>query len=124
MKIKEILTEGGTGSLTDGVKHTLARTYVLPNLTNSDFYLQYRMGVALAAAQGRHDEDFDSTSTFGENMTISNYTTADEEIMHRALKLMGKPLGNARQISTDNSEEASDTNKISPVLPKGPVKRK
>lgn len=124
MKIKEILNEGGTGSLTDGVRHTLARTYVLPNLKNSDFYLQYRMGVALAAAQGRHNDTFDAVSTFGENMTISNYTTADEEIMKSALKLMGKELGTARQISTDSSEEAQDTNKLSPVVPKGPVKRK
>lgn len=124
MKIKEILNEGGTGSLTDGVRHTLARTYVLPNLKNSDFYLQYRMGVALAAAQGRHDETFDTVSTFGENMTISNYTTADEEIMHLALKLMGNPLGKAQRISTDDSEEAKDTNIVSPMLPKGPIKRK
>lgn len=123
MKIKEILTESGTGSLIDGVKHTLGRTYVLPNLTNSDFYLQYRMGVALAAAQSDYNTKFDSASTFGENMVISNYTPAEEEIMKLALKLMGNPLGKAKQVSTDSSEEATDTNKVSPMLPKGPIKR-
>lgn len=113
MKIKEILSEGGTGSLTTGVARAMPTTWELPELKNQDPYLQYRMGMALASA--RSGEHLDTESAFGENMSIVGYTEADNETVKLALKLLGKPYADgARSISTTKSEEAPDVNKSSP----------
>lgn len=117
MKIKEILSEGGTGSLTTGVARAMPTTWELPNLTNQDPYLQYRMGLAMANARsGKH---LDTDSAFGENMSIIGYTDADNETVKLALKQMGqKYASGARSISTQKSEEATDVYKSSPVATK------
>lgn len=114
MKINEILTEGGTGSLTTGVARAMPTTWELPNLNNQDPYLQYRMGLALANARaGQH---LDTESAFGENMSIVGYTEADNETVKLALKQIGsKYAKGARSISTTKSEEAPDVNTSSPT---------
>lgn len=117
MKIKEILSEGGTGSLTTGVARAMPTTWELPALPNQDPYLQYRMGLAMADA--RSGEPFDSQSAFGENMSIIGYTDADNETVKLALKRMGPEYAKgARSISTKKSEEATDVNKTSPTAAK------
>jgi len=117
MKIKEILSEGGTGSLTTGVARAMPTTWELPGLPNQDPYLQYRMGLAMADA--RSGEPFDSQSAFGENMSIIGYTDADNETVKLALKRMGPEYAKgARSIATRKSEEATDVNKISPMATK------
>jgi len=114
MKINEILTEGGTGSLTTGAARAMPTTWELPNLPNQDPYLQYRMGLAMATA--RSNEPFHTASAFGENMSIVGYTDADDETVKLALKKMGQPYSKgAKSISTKKSEEAPDVNKTSAV---------
>ena len=114
MKIKEILSEGGTGSLTKAVARAMPTTWELPGLPNQDPYLQYRMGLAMA--NSRSDEPFDDQSAFGENMSIVGYTDADNETVKLALKRMGAPYSDgAHSISTRKSEEATDVNKTSPT---------
>ena len=117
MKIKEIINEGGTGSLSHAAAKALPSTVVLPDLQNQDAYLQYRMGLALAAARtGMTPEDFKVQNAFGENMAIVGYTDEDLTTISQALKLMGSEYSkNAKMISTNKSEEASDVRKISPV---------
>ena len=114
MKIKEVISEGGTGSLTQAVARAMPTTWVLPELTNQDPYMQYRMGMALAAA--RSGEPMDTQSAFGENMSIVGYTDADDETVRLALKLIGKKYAKgAKSISTKKSEEAPDVNTSSAV---------
>ena len=114
MKIKEILSEGGTGSLTTGVARAMPTTWSLPGLPNQDPYLQYRMGLAMATV--RTDEPFNEQSAFGENMSIVGYTDADNETVKMALKKMGAPYSDgAHSIATRKSEEAPDVNKASPT---------
>ena len=121
MKIKEILNEGGTGSLTTAVARAMPTTWELPGLTNQDPYLQYRMGVAMANA--RSGEPLDTASAFGENMTVVGYTDADDETVKLALKQMGsKYAKGAKSISTRKSEEALDVSKTSPVAKRKPNK--
>ena len=84
MKIREVIVENGTGSLAPAVARTLPSTYVLPHLKNQDPYLQYRMGMALAAA--RHPENWETQSAFGENMSVVGYTDADDETLKYLLK--------------------------------------
>ena len=120
MKIKEILSEGGTGSLTTGVARAMPTTWELPGLPNQDPYLQYRMGVEMANA--RSGEGMNTESAFGENMTVIGYTDADDETVQLALKNMGGKFSKgARSIATRKSEEAPDVNKQSPVQSKGPI---
>lgn len=114
MKIKEILSEGGTGSLTRSVARAMPTTWELPGLPNQDPYLQYRMGLAMANA--RSPEPFDDESAFGESMSIVGYTDADNETVKLALKRMGAPYADgAHSIATRKSEEAADVNKTSPT---------
>jgi hypothetical protein len=121
MKIKEILSEGGTGSLAPAVARAMPTTWELPNLPNQDPYLQYRMGLALASA--RTQEPYNTESAFGENMSIVGYTDADDETVQLALKLIGKDYAaGAHSIATRKSQEATDVNKQSPFQPKGAIK--
>jgi hypothetical protein len=123
MKIREVIVEGGTGSLAPGVARAMPTTWELPALPNQDPYLQYRMGVAMASA--RSGEPMDAQSAFGENMSIVGYTNADDETVKLALKIMGKEYAKgARTISTRKSEEAIDVNKVSPMQAQGPIKRR
>ena len=127
MKIKEIINEGGTGSLTTAVKRALPATIEFPNLPNQDPYLQYRMGIALAAARAPKTDDskFYTSSAFGENMSIVSYTDADLETIQLAAKLIGKEYtAGSKMISTTKSEEAQDVSTQSPIQPRGPIKRK
>lgn len=123
MKIKEVIVEGGTGSLTTGVARAMPTTWELPALPNQDAYLQYRMGLALASA--RSGQPLDTSSAFGENMSIVGYTDADNETVKMALNKLGKQFAKgAKSIATSKSEEAPDVNTNSPMQAKGPVKRK
>lgn len=124
MKIKEILNEGGTGSLSMAAAKALPSTFVLPALKNQDAYLQYRMAVAMAAARsGMTPEEFAGQGAFGENMAIIGYANTDEETIKLALKLLGKEYGKGfKMISTKKSEEATDIKPVSPVAKRKPNK--
>lgn len=127
MKIREIITEGGEGSLQIGAAHALPATYALPHLTNQDPYYQYRMGLALAKARAHEEGLVDGEaleSAFGENMIISARSPEEERTIELALKLMGSKGANKKLISTRPSEENPTVNKTSPVKPQPPVKRK
>lgn len=124
MKIHEILSEGNTGSLSADVADALPATEVLTDLPNTDPYLQYRMGLALAAARAHAagDISFEETSAFGENMAVTAYSNEDLETLELARKLM-PGLNASRLISTVKSEEAKDVGKQSPMQPRGPITR-
>lgn len=114
MKINEILTEGGTGSLIPGVKRAMPTAWELPGLPNQDPYYIYRMGLAMANA--RAGNPFAKESAFGENMSVIGYTESDNETVKLALKQMGAPYSDgAHSISTRKSQEATDVNKTSPT---------
>lgn len=125
MKINEILTEANTGSLIPDVADALPATTVLTDLPNTDPYLQYRMGLALAAARAHNDGDisFEETSAWGENMAVTAYSDEDLETLRLALKLM-PGLNQSHLISTVKSEESKSVGKQSPMQPKGPIVRK
>ena len=53
MKIKDLFEEK---KLRKDLLYTLPPTYVIPELPNSDAYLQYRHSVSLASARSRNDD--------------------------------------------------------------------
>jgi hypothetical protein len=117
MRAHEFITEQ---SLSADVARALPGTYTMPELPNSDFYAQYRFGVALAGAKGAAQRAKDDVTPYaketawGENMIVSSYMdpTVGQDIDY-ALKEIGKR--GKRQISTPDSEESTDTVKVSPV---------
>ena len=120
MRAYEFITEGRTGSLAPDVAEALPATYVIPELPNQDPYLQYRFGVAMAAAKGAKARATDGIPTFakdsdwGENQIVIGYMDPHTgEYIDDALKQMG--LSGKKMISTPTSEEVSDVDKISPV---------
>jgi hypothetical protein len=100
-------------------------------LPNSDFYKQYRFGVAMASARGQIERqqdsvsprEFESDTPWGENMIVSSYMDpnieADIDYAMREVGVTGKKL-----ISTPGSDEAVDVVKNSPVKAFKGYKRK
>lgn len=123
-KINKMLAEGNTGSLIADVADALPATEVLTDLPNTDPYLQYRMGLALAAARAHEagDISFEETSAWGENMAVISYTDQDLETLKLAQKLM-PGLNAGHLISTVKSEEGKRVYKQSVTRPQGPITR-
>jgi hypothetical protein len=130
MRAKEFITEQH-GTLTNDVSRALPGTYTIPGLPNSDFYKQYRFGVAMAGARGSIERlqdsvsptEFDSETPWGENMIVSSYLDPSiEKDIDYAMKAVG--VKGKKLISTPKSEEAVDVIKGSPLKAFKGYKRK
>lgn len=116
MRAKEFITES-EGSILPDVQKTLPATYVIPELKNNDFYLQYRFGVALAGAKGKEQRERDNVpeysreTSWGENEVIVSYAGdgIEEKFINDALHDIGIKVTAKKKISTTRSEEPSDT---------------
>ena len=87
---------------------------IVSQIRNTDTYMQYRYGIALAAAaaqQGKGDE-FEQESDWSENIGLVGYTDADLEVIKGADKLMGV---SSDQISDGASHEQDDVNTKSAI---------
>jgi hypothetical protein len=122
MRAREFISEGRTGSIAPDVGRALPGAFKIPKLQNTDPYHQYRFGVAIAGAKGAAQrardgvEPFDGPdSVFGENEIIISYDPHVVDYIHDALKTMGMSPGDAVQIGTMASEEATDVDTRSPV---------
>lgn len=121
MRAWEFIAEGKTGSITRDVGLALPGAFKIPTLKNQDPYLQYRFGVAIAGAKGAKKRaedkvpDFQRESVFGENEIIVSYDPQAEEWIRDALRAMNMPPSDAVRIGTQDSEEAPDVDKTSPI---------
>lgn len=131
MRAKEFITEQRVALSVD-VARALPGTYTIPGLPNSDFYKQYRFGVALAGARGQIDRkqdsippyNFEKETPWGENLIVSAYMDGYiEDDIDYAMKEVGVEGGKVL-ISTPKSEEAVDIDKSSPVKAFKGYKRK
>jgi hypothetical protein len=122
MRAKEFITEN-RAALSVDVARALPGTYIIPGLPNSDFYKQYRFGVALAGARGQLERvqdnipayNFEKETPWGENMIVSSYMDGEiEKDIDYAMKETGVP-GTKVLISTNKSEESTDVDKVSPI---------
>ena len=130
MRAKEFITEQRVALSVD-IARALPGTYTIPGLPNSDFYAQYRFGVAMAGARGQIERqqdsippyNFEKETPWGENMIVSSYLDknieADIDYAMKEVGVSGKKL-----ISTKKSEEAVDVVKSSPVKAFKGYKRK
>ena len=121
MKISEIISEsteakthGEFISLGADINAALPGVWVQRQLRNTDPYMQYRYGLAIAAARADSagDVKFQQESPWAENLTIVGFTPEDAETVKLADKMMGV---SATRIADDASRESRDTNKASTV---------
>jgi hypothetical protein len=131
MRAKEFITEQRVALSVD-IARALPGTYTIPGLPNSDFYKQYRFGVALAGARGQIERqqdsippyNFEKETPWGENMIVSAYMDGYiEQDIDYAMKETGVEGGKVL-ISTMKSEEATDVVKGSPLKAFKGYKRK
>ena len=120
MRAKEFITEQTIVPLSAEVARALPSTYTIPGLPNSDFYKQYRFGVAMAGAKGVKQREADNIQRYpketewGENMVVSSHMDPDlAQDIDYALKEVG--VTGKRLISTLKSEEGTDVTKASPI---------
>lgn len=130
MRAKEFISEQRL-ALSVEVSRALPGTYTIPGLPNSDFYKQYRFGVAMAGARGHIEREndgiepynFEKETPWGENMIVSSYMDSeidkDIDFAMREVGVTGKRL-----ISSPKSEESPDVPKTSPVKAFKGYKRK
>jgi hypothetical protein len=90
------------------VDAALPGVWLQRQLRNTDPYMQYRYGLALAAARAdaAGHVDFEQESGWAENLTIVGYTPEDEEVIKMADKLMGVK---ATRVADNASREAEGT---------------
>jgi hypothetical protein len=121
VKISEIISEsteakihGEFTSLSADIDAALPGVWVQRQLRNTDPYMQYRYGLAMAAARADASGEvkFNQESPWAENLTIVGFTPEDAETVKLADKMMGVT---ATRIADDASRESQDTNKASAV---------
>ena len=126
MRAREFIVEQAE-SLQADVAAALPATYAFPKLQNQDPYIQYRMGVALAATKNRtHKQEhpgeppiqhMEPRSAWGENMIVVSYDPNIEDWIDAALAEVGLSPRDKKLLSTATSDERGDIGKNSPVKP-------
>ena len=131
MKIREIIQEqkspkltGSTKKLPARVTNPLPSVFIQKQLRNTDPYMQYRYGLAVAAARALKNGDiqnseFEQESEWAENLTQVGFVLEDDETLALARKLMGVTPS---KIANSKSFETPNTNTTSPVAKKKPNK--
>lgn len=118
MKITEVINEGRKGKLTS--RQRLA-TRGLNKFSdgekwNGDYTL-YRLGLAVAATDGKTVPDMDEESWVGKWKVTAPYSKADQDMLNAAYKAVG---ANVKDINKGDmrSQELKSTNKTSPLAQK------
>ena len=120
MRAKEFIVEynakssGKPRAVSTSKDSALPGVFVQHQLRNTDPYMQYRLGMAVAAARADKEGHvtFSQESAWAENLTQVMYAPEDEETIMLASKLMGvKPT----RITDNASHEPKDTTAQSPV---------
>lgn len=126
MRAREFLTEQDLADVHDGLDVaflSLPYSYMIPELSNSNFYDIYRFGVAIAAVRGEGGSDdkvqdkdrpkFRPESKLGKHPTVSSFDPHVGKVIDQALAKTNHRGKIA--VSTPGSEEMKDTNKGSPI---------
>jgi hypothetical protein len=119
MKASEFITES-ISELSADISSTLPSTYTIPKLPNSDTYMQYRFGVAIAAAKGKSQRAKDNIdrnymSSWGQNQTIISSDPHIDEWIDDALEEIGLSPSDKKLLTTPESEEPKSTSTVSPI---------
>lgn len=104
----------------------LRYTYILPGLSASDPYNNYRFGVAMARARSDMGQDavqaerympaWKAETAFGEHGVVSGFDANVDPVIDRALAMTKTP-GGKKLVSSAESEEPKTVQTVSPVKP-------
>jgi hypothetical protein len=124
MRAREFITE--QQKLPPEISEPLRYTYVLPGLSASDPYNNYRFGVAMARARSDLGKDQDQVdyfippweteTAFGEHGVVSGFDSNVDPVIDMALKMTRTP-GGKHMVSSAESLEPASTGTTSPVKP-------
>lgn len=128
MRAREFISE--QRDLPAEIKEPMRYTYVLPGLSASDPYKNYRMGVAIARARSDYAKALNpqnagidvyqpawsSETAFGEHAVVAGMTDGIAPVIDYALKMTKTP-GGKRLISTGPSREPDLVATQSPMQP-------
>ena len=101
----------------------MRHTYVIPGLSASDPYKNYRFGVAMARARSDRANDdlnpymptWSAETTFGEHGVVVGMSTDIEQVIDHALA-MTDTSGGKKLVGTAKSHEPSFVDTQSPVI--------
>lgn len=116
MRIHEILNEvqnkdrGIPGKVNPDFDAVSTGMTTFDRLRNTDPYMQYRLGIALANANS--DKPFDQESAYAENFSIVAYSDEENDIINKAGKAMGL---NKKTLAKKKSQEPKGANITSPT---------
>jgi hypothetical protein len=122
MRAREFVVE--RRELPPELSDPLRYTYVLPGLSASDPYNNYRFGVAMARARSDMGQDheqaerfmpaWEAETAFGEHGVISGFDANVDPVIDRALQMTNTP-GGKKLVSSAESTEPASTDKVSPI---------
>ncbi len=120
MRAREFITE--QADLPEETKEPMKNTFVLPGLSASDPYKNYRFGVAMARARSDQATDavndfrpnWSAETAFGEHAVIVGFSNNVDPVIDAALKMTKTP-GGKKPVSTAASEEPEFVGTQSPV---------
>jgi hypothetical protein len=122
MRAKEFVTE--QRELPPEIADPLRYTYVLPGLSSSDPYNNYRFGVAMARARSDRGSDltqvdkfmpaWEAETAFGEHGVISGFDSNVDPVIDMALTMTKTP-GGKQLVSTADSKEPASVDTTSPI---------
>jgi hypothetical protein len=100
----------------------MRQTYVIPGLSASDPYNNYRFGVAMARARSDYRKDdvnpympeWSKETPFGEHGVVVGMTASIRPMIDAALKMTGTK-GGKKLVSTPDSDEPEFVDTVSPV---------
>jgi hypothetical protein len=121
MRAREFVTEQAA-SLPSEQADPMRYTYVIPGLSASDPYKNYRFGVALARARSEAVKDnvnpnmpeWHDETAFGEHGIVAGMNPGIAQIIDAALKMSNTP-GGKKMVSSGPSEEPKFVDTKSPV---------
>jgi len=120
MRAKEFITEGR--ELAPEQADPMHYTYVIPGLSASDPYNNYRFGVAMARARSDAGTDgltndmpaWSSQTAFGEHGVVVGMNSSIEQVIDQALA-MTDTAGGKELVSTADSQEPAFVGTASPL---------
>jgi hypothetical protein len=121
MRAREFITENAA-KLPSEQSDPMRYTYVIPGLSASDPYQNYRFGVALARARSDAVKDginpnlpaWHDETAFGEHGIVAGIDSRVDKIIDAALTMTKTP-GGKRMVSSGPSEEPAFVDTKSPV---------
>lgn len=123
MRAREFIIE--QANLPPEQAEPLKNTFVLPGLSASDPYKNYRMGVAIARARSdandqvnsnQYKPEWSAETAFGEHAVIVGFNNTVDPVIDQALRMTNTP-GGKRPVSSPLSQEPGFVDTTSPIKP-------